>query len=179
MAFEYSSEKLGSRKSKGKMFDFSNEYGDYVLVKKRMKFKKAGKFARKNGGYLAELESVSESSALFDEITGHLGKKGIKKTTSKICAGGSSYVWLGGSDAKKEASWTWVKSGDRIASDHPLWGSGSLGSEPDNACGGQDFLAMALETWPRGSRLGEGFGDGGDWNDVSGKNKLFFVIELL
>lgn len=58
-----------------------------------------------------------------------------------------------------------------------MWGSGELGVEPDDFGGKQDHLAMGLEGWPVGYP-GVGHGEAGQWNDLNGSNKLFFVVEF-
>ena len=160
-----------------KRISFETEYGEYTLYKSKKSFKKAKRCAEKSGGYLAEIETYDEGVALFDAISGLLTKKDLKKTTAKKNAGGASYVWLGGSDKKKEGVWEWGYSGNKISTNRYDWGSGLLGKEPDNYMKEQNHLAMGLETWPRGYGWGEGFGNGGQWNDISGKNKIYFIVE--
>ena len=160
-----------------KRISFETEFGQYTLYKSKKSFKKAKRIAENSGGYLAEIETYDEGLALFDTITGLLTKKDLKKTTAKKNAGGASYVWLGGSDKKKEGVWEWGYSGNKISTNRYDWGSGLLGKEPDNYMKEQNHLAMGLETWPRGYGWGEGFGNGGQWNDISGKNKIYFIVE--
>ena len=95
------STKSGSMSQGGnskKRISFETEYGEYTLYKFKKTFKKAKRIAKKSGGYLAEIETYDEGVALFEEITGLLTKKDLKKTRAKKNAGGASYVWLGDSD---------------------------------------------------------------------------------
>ena len=70
-----------------------------------------------------------------------------------------------------------LKTKDPIYSTRWEWGAGKMGKEPDNYKGEQHHLAMGLEHWPRGVDAGEGYGSASMWNDISEKNKLFFVVE--
>ena len=91
--------------------------------------------------------------------------------------GGAAYVWLGGTDESVEGSWIWDKSGQVISTSRDEWGSGALGSEPDNFNGNQDHLAFGLENWPADSSPA-GFGEYGQWNDINGSNNLFSLVEF-
>jgi hypothetical protein len=64
----------------------------------------------------------------------------------------------------------WV-NGNQIEADQANWG----GVEPDNY-NNQDYLALALQDWPLGS--GD-LGLAGQWNDLAGSNKLYFVVEFV
>lgn len=156
---------------------FETDYGKYALVAKAANFTSANKNAAKYGGYLAEITSTEENQAVFDAITGQLKTTEYKKTRASD-GGGSPYVWLGGSDQESEGDWTWLKSGQRISLDLAEWGSGALGAEPDNFDGSQNYLALGLANWPLGAANGEGFGDAGNWNDVKGSNRLFYLVEF-
>ena len=63
-----------------------------------------------------------------------------------------------------------------LLSGYTRWGSGALGSEPDNS-GNQDYLALGLENWPSGAANGTGYGNAGYWNDISVANALYYVVE--
>ena len=164
-------------RSSNKLYDFETEYGQYTLVKKNANFKKAFKSAKKMKGYLAEVSHNYENWEIYDNIINHLHAKELNKTTSQRNAGSASYVWLGGTDEKKEGKWIWLKTKDPIYSTRWEWGAGKMGKEPDNYKGEQHHLAMGLEHWPRGVDAGEGYGSASMWNDISEKNKLFFVVE--
>ena len=82
---------------------------------------------------------------------------------------------MGATDATVEGTWRWVKDNSVITD--AKWGSGVLGSEPDNFSN-QDYLALGLQNWPAGSGSRLGFGTAGQWNDIDGvSNSLFFVVE--
>ncbi len=127
---------------------------------------------------LTEFKTREEYIENWDDAT----KKELSKTTAAD-GGGSSYVWLGGSDAQVEGDWQWLSSGKAISKTRPEWGSGKRGSEPDkfkdNGKTTQNHLALGLENWPSGSSDGEGYGNAGQWNDLNGSNKLWFVVEGL
>jgi len=55
------------------------------------------------------------------------------------------------------------------------WGGSSTGTakEPDN-WSGQDHAAIGLTGWPSGSTS---LGMPGEWNDIIGSSRLFYVIE--
>ena len=172
-----------------KFFDFKVNTNNYTLVKEKMNFKKASKFAKKMGGYLVEEEKnaplTMETFNIFKKISKHMSADEITDTTSQRNAGDAAYVWLGGSDKKKEGDWRWLRSNDKIEkqpSNGGNWGIFQVSKgqrEPDNYKGEQHHLALALESWPRGAGQGEMLGGGGQWNDISEKNKLYFVIEYI
>lgn len=156
---------------------FETPSGKYALITKAANFEKASKKAAKYGGYLAEVTSSEENQQIFDAITGQLSSSQHKNTIAPD-GGGTPYVWLGGTDEKSEGNWIWLNSGLPIDTKLAEWGSGSLGKEPDNDGGNQNYLALGLMNWPSGFPNGEGFGDAGSWNDLQGTNKLFYVVEF-
>ena len=99
----------------------------------------------------------------------------LTKSTAKD-GGGAAYVWLGATDAVTEGVWKWVNN-QALDTNELMWGAGDLGFEPDDFGGKQDYLALGLESWPVGYS-GAGYGEAGQWNDVNGANKLFFVVEF-
>jgi len=144
----------------------------YQLVREGRDWEAARKDAITRGGYLAEINSSSENSIVFEAI---LSNGGLE-TPIAGDGGDARYVWLGASDINQEGLFVWSRSLKPIASTYQNWGSGSLGSEPDNF-NDQDALAIGLENWPKGVALGQGFGDAGKWNDINTANKLFYLIE--
>jgi hypothetical protein len=99
-------------------------------------------------------------------------------------------VWMGGTDRHAEGIWLWdgdynnsgpnfwmgqgssgAGGGVAVNSSYENWGGTSLGGaeEPDDYLGIQDCGAIGLATWPHGSA--------GEWNDISGLNSLYYVIE--
>ena len=100
---------------------------------------------------------------------------GIRTTASD--GGGGIYVWLGASDAAREGDWRW-SDGRPVRGGYAAWGRGSMGSEPDNYGGAQNFMALGLTGWPEGVPAGRGFGRAGEWNDLSGENQLAWIAEF-
>lgn len=156
---------------------FTNEISSYILVKKSANFKQAIKNSKKYGGYLAEMNSPGESLRVFDAVTGLITGSQRNKTRAPD-GGGAAYLWLGGSDAGSEGAWTWQSSKAVIGLNQAEWGKGALGREPDNFGGKQHYLGLGLDNWPLGSTTNQGFGNAGSWNDLSGTNKLFYLVEL-
>ena len=138
------------------------------------------------GGKLADLEDPAESTLIKDAITGLLDSNpALNKLLSRSVAkdgGGAPYLWLGGSDASAEGNWQWdspdSQSNAAIGLDRSDWGA----AEPDNFDGldpsGQDYLALGLTNWPKGALGDQAYGNAGQWNDISGQNKLAFLVEF-
>jgi hypothetical protein len=117
---------------------------------------------------LAVVEDESENDFLYQQIMDLMSSSYLAKSTAKD-GGGAAYVWLGATDAVTEGVWKWV-NGEDLDKDNFMWGSNGSLSEPDDFGKKQDHLALGLEDWP--------VGDAGQWNDVNGSNKLFFVVEF-
>ena len=86
-------------------------------------------------------------------------------------------MWLGATDDAKskvegasEGNWVWA---DGQVLSFEGWGA----VEPDNYAGKQHYMGMGLADWPRGTDPEFAYGLAGQWNDVSGTNKLFYVVE--
>ncbi len=141
----------------------------YALIKARATWAQAQSAAAGKGGYLAIVGNASEDSFLLNMLI----SGGVRSTASD--GGGAKYGWLGASDSSTEGVWVW-NNGALLSSGYSHWGSGSMGSEPDDS-GGQDCLALGMETWPVGVGHGQGFGDAGEWNDVDCGNTLAYIIE--
>lgn len=123
--------------------------------------------AQLRGGYLARIESKSENDALYARV--------VQESYSYPTAadgGGARYVWLGGTDAATEGTWLW-SNGQSLGS-YTNWGSGALGTEPDDYGSGQDALALGITVWPQPSG---GLGVPGQWNDISATNTLYSLVE--
>lgn len=148
----------------------------YLLVKQAQNWNQADADARGRAGYLAEIDSISENSDLYTQLSRRLTAPERDQTRSTLAGGGASYVWLGGSDAITEGDWRWANSGGAVTMDSPPWGSGALGREPDDV-GDQDGLAIGLENWPVSLPAGEGFGRAGQWNDQNLREQFFYVVE--
>ena len=163
-------------------------YGLYV---NNLNWATARSSALSSGGYLAEVNDVSENdfikSILNDELNSlssdslfdyqDISLTFLREDTVALDGGGVAYVWLGGTDESYEGSWIWDKSNQSISTTREEWGSGIRGSEPDNNNGNQHNLAFGLENWPLGSSPA-GFGEFGQWNDINGSNELYSLVEF-
>lgn len=117
--------------------------------------------------YLADIGSAAENAAILKNLKASMVKAG----SLALDGGGADYVWLGASDIASEGTWLWTGGATVTYSN---WGSGSLGSEPDNFGGSQNYAAMGAGKWPATSG---GMGVAGQWNDLSGSNLLWSIIE--
>ena len=147
----------------------------YGLYKIPLNWSDANYFAQQMGGYLAKVDDYSENLEIYTNVSSAM-------TTSDIWnyyaadGGGVSYVWLGASDSQVEGVWKWSYDNSTLSTTRIEWGKGLMGSEPDNYLN-QDYLALGLENWPYLQATGQGHGDAGQWNDISGTNLLYFVVE--
>jgi Lectin C-type domain len=140
----------------------------YSIYSTPMTWAKANAYAKAVGGQLAVVEDIEENDFLYQEIMDLMSSSDLVKSTAKD-GGGAAYVWLGATDAVTEGVWKWVNNQD-LDTDNFMWGSNGSLSEPDDFGKKQDHLALGLEDWP--------VGDAGQWNDLNGSNKLFFVVEF-
>lgn len=142
----------------------------YEIMLSAQSWTEADQTARNSGGYLAKITSAAENAAIFK-----LAKANYDAVDSIYIApdgGNGCYVWLGGTDSAREGVWRW-SDGSQI-SNYSNWGSGNGVSEPDNYNNIQDHLAMGLDGWPQPS---QSIGTAGEWNDISGTNGLWSIIE--
>lgn len=119
--------------------------------------------------YLANIGSAEENAAILKNIKGSMQNG----ASVAVDGGGASYLWLGASDADAEGDWRWIDD-STLASTFTNWGSGLLATEPDNYSGNQNYLAIGAGVWPAD---GGGIGVAGEWNDLSGANLLWSIIE--
>lgn len=126
------------------------------------------------GGYLLHINSAEEQADVYAKVSGYLATS--LASTRAPDGGGAAYIWLGASDAATEGTWVWADDNSALSAGYTRWGSGALGSEPDNA-GNQDYLGLGLENWPQGSATNAGYGNAGYWNDISVNNALYYVVE--
>ncbi len=150
----------------------------YALYKLSKTWPDARTYAINLGGYLVNINNLAENVEIFNKIKSAITQSEFSQTVSQD-GGGAAYIWLGGNDISTEGSWIWTNDGLSIANTRSEWGEGLFGSEPDNA-GDQDGLAMGLEIWPAGLGLSNngGFGDPGEWNDISISSQLYFLVEF-
>ncbi|CAN5432647.1 hypothetical protein BH09BAC5_BH09BAC5_01080 [soil metagenome] len=170
------------------IYSFSYNGHSYEVVKEVKNWTNASACAVTRGGHLVEINSAGEDSAVYNAIT--VGA-GITNTYASVPDGGNiAYVWMGGTDRQTEGTWLWDGNYDNsginfwtgqgtagaggglaIAGNYNHWGGTSQGTaeEPDDYIGIQDCGAIGLNTWPHGIAS--------EWNDISGLNNLYFVIE--
>lgn len=117
--------------------------------------------------HLAIIESAGENA----EILKHIRQSVPNNWTIAPDGGGSDYLWLGASDAAAEGTWVWGDATPVAA--YVNWGSGDLGTEPDDYLLAQDYMGIAREAWPAGG----GIGVAGQWNDLDGSNLLWSIVE--
>ena len=168
------------------IIDFSAGGRDYKLVTHKQNAVSAALNAKSLGGYIVNLETAEESALVYDAITGLVANGQVDINQSRAADGGNAaYVWLGGTDnvwsgfeGSAEGNWRWKASGTALSTSRSEWGSGALGTEPDNSNGTQHYLALGLENWPAGSANGAGYGNAGSWNDIDGSNSLFYIVEM-
>ena len=69
-------------------------------------------------------------------------------------------------------------NGSVVNSAYVNWGGSKSGTEnePDNYGTGQDHAAIGLTGWPSGNPV---LGNAGEWNDITGSSKIYFVVEYL
>ncbi|MBP02651.1 MAG: hypothetical protein CMM25_07565 [Rhodospirillaceae bacterium] len=159
----------------------------YELVLSNVSWDQARAAAQTAGGDLIVISSAGENSHIANWLQTQLSF--IRSTTSGVSNGGGAiYVWLGASDTEQEGTWKWVNgvdfysgngaTGSTVSNRYNNWGSGPLGSEPDdNGFGGQDYAAMGLEAWPTSRASGQGIGEPGEWNDIAESSSTVYVIE--
>ena len=172
-----------------RFWNYNNHgYGIYV---DNLNWSSARSSALSSGGYLAEVNDVDENNfiktILNDELSSLSSDSSFDYQDTSLTflyrdtiapdGGGAAYVWLGGTDESVEGSWVWDNSQQVISTNRDEWGSGILGSEPDNSNGNQDNLAFGLQNWPFDSSP-PGYGEFGQWNDINGSNELFSLVEF-
>lgn len=146
-------------------FTFNNH--TYEIVTSAKTWQEAKVHAESVGGYLAVVSSQEENNRILSEAIKYLDSAPMAQD-----GGGARYLWLGATDMETEGTWKWL-DGTSVPAGFSPWGSGSLGSEPDDF-EGQDALALGLEAWPTN---GGGIGTAGKWNDLDQQNQLIYIIE--
>ncbi len=163
------------------IYSFTYNGNTYEIVKENQSWTNASSCAVERGGFLAEINDISEQNAIFSELNTNASI--VVSNTIAPDGGGASYVWIGGNDLNTEGNWLWDGDNDNIGEQFWLgnfsgssigglytnWGSSGYGSEPDDYGAGQDGLGLAITDWP--------LGNSGQWNDISHSNSLYYVIE--
>jgi hypothetical protein len=158
------------------IYAFTYDGKNYEVVREHRTWEEAAVCAVERGGYLAEINSEEENTAIFDEV---LNNASIDLSMTVALDGGdASYVWIGGNDIETEGTWVWDGNNDGTSTQFwmgdftgaPVDGLyNNWGDEPDDFDPGQDGLGLALSDWP--------FGVAGQWNDISDANTIYYVIE--
>ncbi|MDR3245761.1 MAG: C-type lectin domain-containing protein [Prevotellaceae bacterium] len=161
-------------------------YGDhsYLIVKQSKTWVEAAADAVAQGGYLVEIGSQAEQTAVYQAIQ----NSGISTTYAAVeDGGGAAYIWIGATDKAAEGDWLWngrngangtlFWKGSAQNNSYFNWGGKAAGTvnEPDDY-EGQDAAAIGLAGWPVGAS--PGLGRAGEWNDIDESNRLYYVIEF-
>lgn len=168
------------------LFNYAGK--SYEIVKEVKNWTNASACAVARGGYLVQINTAAEDSVVYNAIT--VGAAVSSTYASAADGGGIAYVWIGATDRQTEGTWLWdgdynntgtnfwtgqgsagAGTGAAIGGNYVNWGGTSLGTaeEPDDYIGIQDCGAIGLNTWPHGIA--------GEWNDISGLNNMYYVIE--
>lgn len=177
------------------IYHFIHNDKSYMVVQELKNWSDAASCSKELGGYLVEINNDNEQAAVFSGI---LDSAGVANDYVEIFNGGGiAYVWIGATDQHEEGSWIW--DGDSDNEGELFWsGQGANGNndgiiengafvnwggstasvynEPDDYGGpGQDHAAIGLTGWPKGSTA---LGSPGEWNDIQGNSKIYFVVEF-
>ncbi len=151
---------------------FTYNNATYEVVQEGKTWVNAAACAVERGGYLIEINDVSEQNMIFPSLP----FINFQNTTAPD-GGGGGYLWIGGNDMATEGMWIWDGNNDSNgsqfwsgnASGSPVGGLyNNWGNEPDDYQG-QDALAYAITNWPNGLQE--------EWNDADINNALYFIIE--
>jgi len=162
---------------------FEFEYNDkkYEIIKENKSWVNAAADAVARGGYLAEVNSSGENSAIFSAATVR-AEINLSKTIASD-GGNASYIWIGGNDLSTEGEWVW--NGNNDATAIQFWQGNSAGqavdglynnwgNEPDNFNQAQHALGLALTQWPVDTG---NLGSERQWNDIAQGNAIYYVVE--
>jgi len=175
---------------------FTNGSSNYELVKEKKTWANAAACAVERGGFLVQIDSAAEQSAVYDAILA----SGVSSNYNNLDDGGGvSYIWIGATDSKTEGAWLWDgtnsgfgfnfwngqgaagnNTGAAVQGSYVNWGrtgtnSGSF-QEPDNYDNSQNAAAIGLGQWPSGAPFV--YGNPGQWNDISTANTNYYIIEF-
>jgi len=170
----------------------------YLVVQELKTWADAAKDAVAQGGYLVEIGDEAEQNAVYKGI---LNAKISPKYATVNDGGGVGYVWIGAMAVSVSGTRVWIwngagkegtfpmfwignENGSAVSDSYVNWGGKSKGkfNEPDNLTdpnfspNGQNVAAIGLANWPQGSS--SSLGIAGEWNDIAGTNKLYYVIEF-
>ncbi|MDS4028648.1 MAG: lectin-like protein [Candidatus Contendobacter sp.] len=127
-----------ARNSTTSSFVWNGNGHSYQRIEIPLNWPEAKNYCESQGGYLATITSREENEFIFSKL------------------GGSYTLWIGGTDAGHEETWSWVNNEPWSYSN---WDTG----EPNNAYGNENYLEMYLTT--------------GKWNDNNLDAKFWFLCE--
>lgn len=159
----------------------------YKIIKELKNWSNAATCAVSDGGYLVEIDNLTEQTAVYNAIVA----SGISTSYHAVAdGGGASYIWIGATDKNTEGVWIWDGNNDNIGtnfwngqglagagtgsvvgSNYVNFGGKSLSAinEPDDYMSNQDCAGICLGSWP--------YGIAGEWNDIAATNTLYYIIE--
>lgn len=165
----------------------------YGIVRVALPWEEAAQCAQELDGFLVIIETQEEQDVIYNAIV----NSGISTTYSPVPdGGGTSYIWIGATDAFEEGTWLWdntisgmgenfwngqgaagTGNGAPVGNWFVNWGGKSAGTimEPDN-WSDQDAAGIALTGWPFGTT---NLGIAGEWNDIGIENSLYFIVEFI
>ena len=169
------------------VYRFTYEGVRYEIVRELKSWTDAAACAVQRGGFLAQIDSAGEQSAIYTAIL----DAGVADDYNPIpTGGGASYVWIGGTDRVSEGSWIWDGDnsgagtafwlgnyeGTPVDGRYNNWGTDGEGIqwEPDDF-GNQDAVAIGLSDWPVGAPFR--LGGASQWNDIAEGSLCYFVVE--
>ena len=175
---------------------FTNGSSNYELVKEKKNWANAAACAVERGGFLVQIDSSAEQSAVYDAILA----SGVSSHYNDLDDGGGvSYIWIGATDSKAEGAWLWDgtnsgfgfnfwngqgaagnNTGATVQGSYVNWGRTGINSgsfqEPDNYDNSQNAAAIGLGQWPSGAPFV--YGNPGQWNDINTANTNYYIIEF-
>jgi hypothetical protein len=169
------------------IYTFTQNSKKYEVIKELKNWITAASCAAARGGYLVEINSTAEQTAVYNSIS----SAGVSSTYTTVSSGGGiAYVWIGGTDITTEGTWLWdgdnsgtglnfwsgqgaagSGGGSAVSSRYNNWGKSSSGTinEPDDFQNNQDGAGIALASWP--------YGTAGQWNDIATSFALYYIVE--
>ena len=176
------------------IYSFEFNGSSYEIVMEKQTWGDAAMCAVERGGYLAEINSQEEQEAILEAIQN--GAEISDTYTEVLNGGGIAYIWIGATDTDDEGVWRWEGKDERngpkfwtgqgangdndgmpFEDSYVNWGGTTEGTpqEPDDfGSDGQDFGAIGLSGWPKGSDI---LGSTGEWNDLEGTSTIYYIIE--
>lgn len=104
------------------VFSFNYDNKSYEIIKVRSNYSNAINCAIIRGGYLAEINSLSEN----DAIRAQFPSAGMNLSQTVVSESGSPGLWLGGNDFVSEGTWVWNGNNDFVEQIFYTATSGSL-----------------------------------------------------